>query len=349
MYNFPDNNLFKGKIIESIKDYNENGKFEMREINSGHHICNYSMEGEADAQLNIYYKNDGKTTLYAGNGKNTKGAKKLAEHIIEKCKITEITNKSLRIARMPNDDFDSLIEELLAIGSEVILEREIFNGKQFKLKSPQGDIVILNRFTTTAFQVQGSGAFLKAIILDLLTNYLPYKEVIEQQLAYMEATITPDAVLETLEETSPATFNFIEDKLKAIISPSLVLKSYNIILDDYSSLVFGVLRGLEGVIKQILSDNNIQVRYNALGNCFREDETGWHVADAYKGVGLINRNTVSLGLERLYTIYHNQRHGLFHIDGDIESTRIIENKQEAEELIAEVLEAIEENIKFIYE
>jgi len=47
-------------------------------------------------------------------------------------------------------------------------------------------------------------------------------------------------------------------------------------------------------------------------------------------------------IEKSYKYYRDQRHGLFHIDSTIETTRVISNRSDANNIIEKTFEIIEQ-------
>jgi hypothetical protein len=109
-------------------------------------------------------------------------------------------------------------------------------------------------------------------------------------------------------------------------------------LPDYSVMVFPVLKGLEGYMKQLLDGKGVRVRREGFAPFLREE-----------GRSTLNDETImQIGCEKTctafnqcYSYYKNNRHGLFHVDGIICNTRLIEERAEACAIVTEVLELIE--------
>jgi hypothetical protein len=123
---------------------------------------------------------------------------------------------------------------------------------------------------------------------------------------------------------------------------SYTLKDIDIHLPDYSCYVFPALRAIEGVMKSILfnkgfeADNSNQYFYGV----FRKEGTRYVVTDEYKS--FINDNNTCRALENCYTYYNRQRHELFHVNDLVDSSKMIENKDHASQIIDKIIEIIDE-------
>jgi hypothetical protein len=115
-------------------------------------------------------------------------------------------------------------------------------------------------------------------------------------------------------------------------------------LEDYSSFVFPVLRGLEGYIRQLLllKGNEDGVKnVKRIGSLFIEDGAGysWFQDFAKSDIGC---DQTCKALEKTYNFWKIRRHGLFHVDRPIKMTPIINKKEASETIIHEALNLIEE-------
>ncbi|WP_179413426.1 RNase LS family HEPN domain-containing protein [Mucilaginibacter sp. E4BP6] len=214
-------------------------------------------------------------------------------------------------------------------------------GTQYKIEWKYGGSLFLNHYNSGSLQVQGSSIILKSIVIELLTELLPYKEVIEMQLKCYEADTTTDEVLIQLKHILPNAYSYLGETLIAILSPSIALKSLSINLTDYSAFAFPVLRGLEGYLKKLMSDNGITIESNANMGSFIETQSDKTVKVHEKITQQINNKDVIDAVEESYLYYKDKRHALFHIDGTINTTQILTKKQQAVEIIDEVFSIIE--------
>ena len=63
----------------------------------------------------------------------------------------------------------------------------------------------------------------------------------------------PNKILDELQSALPHAYDFLHQKTKSVLTPSLALRRINIELDDYSLFVMPALRGLEAYIKQLFA------------------------------------------------------------------------------------------------
>ena len=130
------------------------------------------------------------------------------------------------------------------------------------------------------------------------------------------------------------------DSCKDLIQQSLINLSYYIDAIDYSQYVFPILRALEGHIKYVCNKNGIVVTKTF--DVFDKDKiNNKYVLTTSQKISTQIRDYI----EKMYNYYVINRHTLFHIGdmiGTTVSTRTLNTKQEADEIINEVLAMINE-------
>jgi len=144
-----------------------------------------------------------------------------------------------------------------------------------------------------------------------------------------------------LSEHLPSLAPKLSEQVKNILTPSLQLIKVKTNFSDFSIILFPALKTLEHVIISVLEENNITYNArNGFGNIF----TLWSPTQSY----VIDTNITQLSditksrVEKCYTFFNKQRHGLFHLGSDFTEIRTIETQQEALDLLMECIELMEE-------
>ena len=331
--------LNREKIDEAIRSFSSSAKITGPVIKPGDlRIYSISIPGEIEASLNIYYTKDGNTTLLTSTGKNHSLSEKIATHIVNECEYKNVPGKSLYLKKITDQEFDDLLEFLK--GYEVKFEEGsvIPHGKQLKVISQYGDYLYINKYDSGSFQVQGTSKIAKAWVIEGLTNLLPYKEVIDIQLKSLDVVVTTDEVINELQQVLPSAYSFLGETLVAITSPAIALKSINIELKDYTVFVFPALKGLESYIKKLFLTNGITITRDGFNEYFQVSSKVKLTEESKK---IINNHTVIKAIEDSYAYFKKQRHGLFHVDGTIETARLIESKKESEDILEDIFNVME--------
>ncbi|RFZ85202.1 hypothetical protein DYU05_06265 [Mucilaginibacter terrenus] len=331
--------LNKAKINNTIQEYNPDAVITITEKSPVFHQYHIELDGEPKAQLDIYYTVNGKVTLNPVSTKNVDLADKIAQHVISTCTYEHPASRTLYTKQITQDHFDVILEFFTDLKVNVSAPVNLPNGVQYKLTAPGGGDIYLNRYNSGSLYIQGENLYLKWAMIEVLTEILPFKDVIAMQLATIQVPASVDDVLEELKIALPTAHLFLGDTLTAIISPAIVLKKIQATLADYSYIVYPALRGLEGFIKKMFKDCGIVIGDNFGGYVSYDDatDTATLSADHHH---LFNANQI-VAIQEAYKYYKKNRHGLFHVDGTIDSTRIIDDQEDAQDILAEIFEIIE--------
>ena len=129
------------------------------------------------------------------------------------------------------------------------------------------------------------------------------------------------------------------DGLKRLIKQSIINMTHYVESEEYSMYVFPALRALEGHIKYLITvaGGNPGRQFS----CFDRDRTmnsnGYIVTESFPD------RSKNSSIEKCYNYYKLQRDTAFHfgdIMGQVDNTRLIETKEEADEIIKKCLSLI---------
>ncbi|MEI6705951.1 MAG: type II toxin-antitoxin system RnlA family toxin [Methylococcales bacterium] len=335
--NFKGLCLNRELIDTSLKTYGENIDI-IREEKEKFIEYKISLPNQEIALLQVFYNKDGTTTLGCNVGKNKPLSIKISEYLKEKCSVAgNITRPSLSVNDVTEGNFQLILEFLKEeCGASVSEPVSIQHGKQHKITGKQGDLLTFNLYNTKKLLIQGRPSLLYSDAIEILSGLFDYKDIINAQLKVVQVDITADEVVSELKILMPNAYGFMENKLISIISPALALRKLEIDLSDYGCFAFPALRGLEGYIKILfLKRMNIAIGKDGFGEHFYSSELK---------NDLKSKHELKLchAIEKSYKYYKTQRHGLFHVDSIIETTRVISNKSEANSIVEKTIEIIEE-------
>lgn len=234
---------------------------------------------------------------------------------------------------LTSDWQQKLLEHLSSLGG---VEKTNSNDTHHKFKSSPGDTLTVGIFSNGTVTIQGKPLHLygEALYFLSLSEDVTDEDVVNAISSQQEISVEITHVRNTLQELLPNSYSNIDDTILKIISSSVALLQVEVELEDYTVFAFPALRALEGYLKFLLSEKNIQV-----GNSF---------GDAFHGDTLQEGHVASLGnavyqteLERIYVYFKAKRHILFHVDSYLEATALVETKEEANQIVNDVLNLIE--------
>lgn len=334
---------FKGlslnqKNLDSVIESFENCTIKSKKVNTKYDTTYVLDVRGSEASLNIYKNANGLTSINPKTGKNPDISTEVAEHIVKHCVLPDRKVDSLYLKEISREDFNTVVEFLVENDAEIEEEKNITGGIQKKIRGIQGDTLIFKHFDKQSLQIHGKPILLFHETIEILSELCPFKEVLELQLKYYSVDLKSNDVMKEMAERLPVAFPKLHDKLKIIISPSLALKKIvDIELLDYSTFAFPLLRGLEGVLKDlfyplpITNEGFGESFYYHNGEHFLKNEVKQTISDWSK------HNKI----EKVYRYWVKYRHSLFHVDSNITTTRVL-NRLEAETIINSALNIIEE-------
>lgn len=331
-------NIDRGKLTEAIESLKNKYEISISEKPNGLFIYQFKSTGIATASLNVYYIKDGTTTLQFKTGANQGLSLEIANLLKENCSIEEFKSNSFYLKSIRDEDFNVLIEFL---GENNIIESdfESKNHRVVKVRGHQGDTITLHKHSNGSFQAQGKPRLLFNDVIYLLSELMPFKDVIASQLKFYDTNLTSGDIIGELEIKMPVSSKYIEDKIKSILSPSIAITKINIQLDDYSLFAYPALRALEGVIKQLFKENDILINNKeGFGDFIHNRGKQTILADIAKEK--IKCKKTQKAICDMYSFYYANRHSLFHVEGTIVNTKVL-NYQEARHLIDYTINLIE--------
>ena len=218
--------------------------------------------------------------------------------------------------------------------SEVIVVDNLSTDKTAEVALKSGAKVV-------ECNIQGKGYSAYNSILSSFDTLISLEEVIESNLrANNIENITTLELIEAMTRAFPNAYPFLNGVIANIISSSFFLtKIENEGLPDYSWMIFPILRGLEGVIKKMLLLKGIRVDKH-FGEVFEPISSGSTVY-RLKGCHSATMDSKhSTTIEKCYNYFVANRHGIFHVNSSLSTTRQI-RREEAIDIFNELVELIE--------
>ena len=292
---------------------------------------------ESSCILNIFNNKNGTTTLGI-QGKNADLGQEICTIIKQHTQIFELPqiNQSLIIT---DNHFTELLEKVKTNFSNSLTEKQIPGGTSYVLEKNRDGKFTFNFYNKNKkLLLQGKALQFFSLIVNILTDqgYDVFNKVLEgsQEIELEESE-------KLLNEHLPLLSPKLQEPIKNILTPSLQLIKVKSNFPDFSIILFPALKTLEHVIISVLEENNFT--YDSKNGFTMY--SWWTPTSSYK---LDTTDTTQLSditknrLEKCYTFYNKQRHGLFHLGSDLTEIRTIETQQEAIDLLVECIELMED-------
>lgn len=324
--------LDEAKIEAAIRGFTGNTNTTAAIQGKGFKTYSIDVANQATAMLQVFYRNDGTFTLSYKLGKNKTLSESVAKHVAEQCAAEKIATKPLSLKSISEEDWKFLEESLVADAFTVTAE-PLPHGRRFKVSASPNDQVYIHRWDNGRFLMQGRTRMAYSAVVNIL-NYTSAdrEELIQSQLATVPVTVTDSGKLMTeLEQLIPTAWSKMDETLKTILAPALLVHKLSADLPDYSMMVFPVLRGMEGAIKDLFARKGYVLGSKlSVGDQF-DQGTKTVTATVKHQIG--NCVGTCTAAEMIYDHFSTHRNGLLHVDSVVATTRIIEKQAEAAEIV----------------
>ena len=237
-------------------------------------------------------------------------------------------------------DFQALADLVEDENSNIKVTKDVLPTKLIYRFELEKDKIVATLFKSKNQKVlvQGENSLLFQIIVSIITELDGNNKIEPILSSAYRTTIDASKIDDTFNYSCPKFPANYPDNVKRLIRQSIINLNYYVQSDEYSQYVFPALRALEGHIKYLITSagGTIGRRFDT----FNKDASG-----AYIFTGALTDTSKEPAIIKCYSYYKAQRDTIFHfgdILGPTDNTRMIENKNEADEIIKKCIALISE-------
>ena len=303
------------------------------------------------SKISVYDVKGGKFSLTLQECKNKPLGKQLLEHAVPKTQFPNVFGRPVNIKNFAKDQLEDLVVLLATdgYGAKEVSRLPRPHGVTIVFEGKYGDICYLNHYNTGSFNVQGSAGLLKSQIFEVLGMYLGFQEYIAANLEVMDVTsLKAEEVKSLFENRIPKANLFLDQTVKNILIPAIITYQIEYNAPDNSYICFPAFRALEGFLKQIFNTAGIPIKDN-FGEVFQQPDKSLPHELQENAKNVINCRYTEAVVKKCYDYLKTHRHVIFHVDGFIIGTKLIENIQDGKDYIDEIFELIEKCVLCIEE
>lgn len=297
---------------------------------------------EKEIKISFILNQDGSTSINHKMGKFQNISQQIADYVVDFGVLDNRNNSISSLNAVLKEDFDFVLENLkIDYQSLTIEEREISHGIQKKIKIVSGEQVIFNYYESNTLTITGRPLLLHSSTLNYFTDlhYLKPAEIFDKAVKYYQIKITFDKYEEELKNRLPSAYEHLPDNIKALIISGIILEKIDINLPDYSGYVFYILKAIEGIMKHLLFEKGITIDRSF--DIFKKNIEPLKVKESISIK--IDCPKTNLVIENLYDFYKKERHTLFHTEYLDVSTRIIEKREYAIDILNNSLNLVNDS------
>ena len=323
-----------------------NGEFQISCNDISQRIQYTIINNNKEIKIDFIKCNGGLTSISPKVGRDIETSTKIAEYIYNKAKsmtqnVPFANGFSIIISK---EEFDTIIEILKGIDAKVINYSEYLTPGEaqyylYRLKGPLGDNITLKYFINTSrMQLQGKPLHLYNEIVSIVSDMSEFDDVVDAQLRYCAVDVSNKDIDEEMKYVFGDLYDFLSTTQKSIIAGSFIFSKIVIEMPDYTGLIQPALRGLEGYIKKLLTNEGVE--------CNSEDQLGKFFSRKSKSEPFIMNEDTSLLINNekkeqtityLYNYYFKTRHPYNHATSRDFDTVIIESREKADDIFREII------------
>lgn len=354
---YSSKNLNRDKLVDTIRDFCKL-RFNRNEVSEYKKLGAYRNRVEIIADgisffIDFHFRANGTTTIDTSSGQESLQVTRdeIAQFILDspQCVIggeSDVSSKCIIVENIDIEDFNTVVElmkesdylkGITNIRKDGVMENYNVKG------SMNENLSIFYYFSNSKVMLHGRPLLLFYEILSYISELIDLEKLPNVFRDYYKIDIPKNAIEDQFQIYFPRSYNIHTGKFRKVLCQCV----YNMNLDgdmfDYTFLVFPALRALEGHLKNIL--NLYDIEYDRNFTMFRKDDTGKRFCLCENYCGKIGNNDKIAYLGRIYTVFNAKRHRLFHwgestVLGD--DTAIIENLDQAKQIIVDTVELIDE-------
>lgn len=386
--------LNREEIIDSVKSFFASKSeleakvvdiFEEKNSENGQNRCIVNTN-QGEFFLDVFFKKDGKTTLMSngGDGKFLTLKEKLCDYIVENCK----NNENQASSQVPWFTAKKLTYEEVKSVVELIKESKFYKeelphseGNGFplwKFRGVQNESLTITYYNKNndgngKLLLQGKPELLFLESIEIITQLFDTDEISTKlnESGFFKSQIDDSIIQNDIFKLMPNSFDKLpSDQLKKTVKQALIFKNFKSNFEDYTVYTFPAYRALEGHLRWILSELDIDWltkldskgkpmptsfymfdKVSSEGECSYILQSCYHVNVESKYLTKKEQFLTYIG--ELYQILSDERNSYFHWKKfepglSLDETALIEDEKTARYIIAECLTKIEEYYKIFY-
>ena len=290
--------------------------------------------------VKLFINEKGKCTIGGSTGYDGATFGVIAELIKDRCSFGSTSPLNVNVPRFDGEHAQFVIDFLEGEGAHLERDEVTQDYRIVRVKGPHGDSLTIKHFNNGTFQMQGVHAQVAGWALDAVQTRLPLGQVLAHQKEVYAVPLSVDQIKQNLESRVPHAHDHLSETIRIQLSSSLAMTQVGISLEDHSAIAFNALRGLEGYCFQLLAEEvGVDITSRAkLGEFFDTNAPTLRILSTYKSTC---SEPVHEALVDCYRLWQNQRNRLFHMDGNLDATRILRAREEAVAIVDQVLSSID--------
>ncbi|ABV86603.1 type II toxin-antitoxin system RnlA family toxin [Shewanella pealeana] len=330
--NYKNLNLVRANIEDVVNTFMDQHGFTLESIGdmpgaqNGKRVV-YGQAGSLYATVDIFFNNTGTSTVQFKTGRNQLLGKRLADCLYETINPVEFESVNMVV--------DGFIEEsispvLLCTADETYIELQEHHREASKIVWKlisiefQDELTVTLHTTTRLLQIQGRPlSCYRAFIFNLteLLDLQGLEKVLSRQDDSKVEIIQQEVARSYLQTVMGDSYRHLHKNVEKLLVSGLCVKLAAPQLPDYCMLLYPELRSIEGALKGKMALFGLVVGRDGFGGFFEKIPGKYQLEASHRAhfPSDVSANIV----EDAYTFYNKERHGLFHMEPIVDTSRVM--------------------------
>lgn len=310
--------LYRNKIEEAVRTFVADGADVVREDLSRKKVkycITFSDSTTLPAMLFVDYNDDGTTTIEDSRGRNKEYAAALADYVVKTTQASLYEAGSLYFETITDEQF-TMFTDFMVDCQATYTTTAVSNGNKFSFCGEYGDKIYATRYNNGSILFQGQPSITFNNAISILSDIYPSDVILVGLTHYYKIDFERGDLEKELLSLCPNLSGKIPTDIVNIMLPSIGLRrAVPAGLTDYSYLCFPILRGLEGLIKNIFKDKGVLLSAKDNFSGYLKYDPATRMASVEPPQQkLFSDASEKNRVEVLYSLLNQQRHRIFHVD-----------------------------------
>ncbi len=290
-------------------------------------------KGRATGIINVHYKKNGLVSMsIQGAASMTALCDKCCDDVIQRTSIPNSLRKNFTLREANSDNLEFFKTELADThGLSINLKAAnpiTHITESFDVLNAAGVKVVCTIFDNDTFLMQGNITTLYVTVMTEALRWMVNPDKLSNVTDIISLQNTTQLFSEDINDLIPnlSVCGDTDGVIERMVRTTVRLFNSGVIVEDYGSYTFGVLKALEGVLKLRLSEDLGPI--DKLGNYFVFDSVSHrHRISCSTYDGNIE---LKKALNKGYNEWVSSRHSTFHADDQISTTTLLSYEQSVE-------------------
>lgn len=329
------------RLIKSYASLNETFMLKSYIGDENKKICRFNLNG-MDCAIDIYIKSN--YVNFVPKGKNVDECNKLIDFIADKGYSASVKPEQFSM-HCRVETLNKLEEHISSELNGILTINKLDN--LYKVVGYNGDTITIHFYPQKEkILLQGRPYQAYSIILSFFASLPEYDldDIVTMGTLSKAPSNEIELVRQEMKDCLGNVYGYLDDALLKSISGSISMINQLKDAEDYTGCLTGAFKALEGYLKKLLNSQ--------FGYVLKKSNT-FNMFYKKNGVNEIDLNgtiprEVKESLNKLYSMYSNKRNVYLHTTVDPALTRIIKRREEAKDLLYDILALLNRTYSIIF-